>query len=85
MISWPVQLPEEYIVLLNQRRPEALTILAYYGVVLHSYRKAWAIGDAGASLVKTINAQVGSYWSRWLLWPMQIVKCTSPQLDPTRT
>jgi len=66
-------LPEEYVMLLNQRRPEALIILAYYGVVLHSYRKAWAIGDSGAALIKAISAQLGSYWGHWLLWPMQMV------------
>lgn len=75
IIAWPVQLSEEYVVLLNQRRPEALIILAYYGVVLHSYRKAWAIGDSGAALVKAISTQLGSYWGRWLEWPMQVVNC----------
>lgn len=61
IIAWPVQLPELYVVLLNQRRPEALVILAYYGVVLHSYRDAWAIGDSGAALVKAISAQLENY------------------------
>lgn len=72
-VGWPVQLPDEYIVLLNQRRPEALIILAYYGVVLHFYRKAWTIGDTGASLIKAVSAQVGSFWERWLAWPLQVV------------
>ncbi|KAL8777211.1 MAG: hypothetical protein Q9194_002684 [Teloschistes cf. exilis] len=58
VISWPVQLSAEYMMLLNQRRPEALIILAYYGVVLHSYRKSWAIGDCGAHLVNAVNAQL---------------------------
>ena len=73
VISWPIQLSDEYVVLLNQRRPEALIILAYYGVALHSYRKSWAVGDAGATLIKAVSAQVGKYWSSWLSWPMQIV------------
>lgn len=73
VISWPVQLSAEYMMLLNQRRPEALIILAYYGVVLHSYRKSWAIGDCGALLVNAVNAQVGPYWQRWLSWPLQKV------------
>ncbi|KAL8959958.1 MAG: hypothetical protein Q9193_003258 [Seirophora villosa] len=56
-IGWPVQLPDEYIVLLNQRRPEALIILSYYGVILHFNREAWIIGDTGARLVRAINSQ----------------------------
>ncbi len=75
IIAWPVQLPGGYVVLLNQRRPEALIILAYYGVFLHSYRNAWAIGDSGATLVKAISAQLGIYWSPWLLWPNRMVDC----------
>lgn len=73
-ISWPVQLPDDYIMLLNQRRPEALIILAYYGVVLHFYRGAWTIGDTGSCLVKAISAQVGSFWGRWLAWPLQMIE-----------
>lgn len=75
IIAWPVQLPEEYIVLLQQRRPEALIILAYYGVFLHCYRTAWAVGESGATLVHAVDAQLGSYWRRWLRWPMQVVGC----------
>lgn len=76
VIAWPVQLPEEYILLLQQRRPEALIILAYYGVALHSYRKAWSIGDSGRTLIKAVSAQVGNYWSRWLQWPLEMVDGT---------
>ncbi|KAL8720539.1 MAG: hypothetical protein Q9225_002609 [Loekoesia sp. 1 TL-2023] len=72
-IGWPVLIPDEYIMLLNQRRPEALIILAYYGVVLHFYREAWTIGDTGASLIRAVNAQVGSFWERWLAWPLQVI------------
>ncbi|KAL8781676.1 MAG: hypothetical protein Q9213_005893 [Squamulea squamosa] len=73
VFAWPVQLTDGYTSLLNQRRPEALIILAYYGVILHFYRKAWCIGDSGASLVRAIHAQIGSYWGRWLQWPMDMV------------
>ncbi|KAL8671609.1 MAG: hypothetical protein Q9168_003899 [Polycauliona sp. 1 TL-2023] len=73
VFAWPVQLDDGYMTLLNQRRPEALVILAYYGVVLHFYRNAWCIGDAGASLIRAIDAQLGSYWSRWLQWPISMI------------
>ncbi|KAL8869096.1 MAG: hypothetical protein Q9174_004527 [Haloplaca sp. 1 TL-2023] len=74
IVAWPIQVSDEYVVLLNQRRPEALIILAYYGVALHSYRRSWAVGDAGATLIKAVSAQVGKYWSSWLSWPMQIIR-----------
>ncbi|KAL8853551.1 MAG: hypothetical protein Q9221_001537 [Calogaya cf. arnoldii] len=73
VFAWPVQLNDGYMALLNQRRPEALIILAFYGVILHFYRNAWCIGDSGASLIRAIDAQLGSYWSRWLQWPMSMI------------
>lgn len=73
-IGWPVQLPDEYNVLLNQRQPQALIILSYYGVVLHFYRESWTIGDTGARLVRAVNSQVGSFWERWLAWPLQVTQ-----------
>ncbi|KAL8917619.1 MAG: hypothetical protein Q9172_005760 [Xanthocarpia lactea] len=73
VLAWPVQLTEGYLTLLNQRRPEALIILAYYGVILHFYRKAWCIGDSGASLIRAVEAHVGSYWSPWLRWPLDLI------------
>ncbi|KAL8950313.1 MAG: hypothetical protein Q9222_003636 [Ikaeria aurantiellina] len=72
-LAWPVQLSDDYMLLLEQRRPEALIILLYYGVVLHFCRHAWAIGDSGALLVRAIESQLGGYWKPWLDWPLQII------------
>ncbi|KAL8681325.1 MAG: hypothetical protein Q9186_002534 [Xanthomendoza sp. 1 TL-2023] len=76
VFAWPVQLRDEFMSLLNRRQPEALIILAYYGVILHFYRKAWCIGNSGACLIRAIDALVGNYWSRWLQWPMQMIAST---------
>lgn len=77
LLAWPLQLQEGYSKLLNERRPEALIILAYYGVLLHFYREAWAVGDSGTLVIRAINSQIGSYWSQWMAWPLQIVGCTT--------
>ncbi|KAL8713178.1 MAG: hypothetical protein Q9220_002699 [cf. Caloplaca sp. 1 TL-2023] len=73
ILAWPVQLSDDYMLLLEQRRPEALIILLHYGVVLHYCRQAWAIGDSGALLIRAIEAQLGSYWKPWLQWPLQVI------------
>lgn len=73
LLAWPVQLNDEYAKLLNERRPEALIILAYYGVLLHFYRGSWAVGDSGAVVVRAINSQIGGYWAKWMAWPLQMV------------
>lgn len=73
-LAWPMELQDEYLNLLNERRPEALIILAYYAVLLHSFRDSWMVHKSGASLVRVIAASVGQFWEPWLSWPKQIVE-----------
>ncbi|CAH0057743.1 unnamed protein product [Clonostachys solani] len=74
--EWPIRISTEYIQLLQQRRPEALVVLAYYGVLLHYAREYWAVGDSGRVLVSSISSHLGDYWSDWLTWPQQEVEQT---------
>lgn len=77
LMGWPAQLTDEYIGLLKERRPEALIILAYYGVLLHFYRKSWAVGDSGSTLIKAIREHTGYHWEEWMAWPNRII-CELP-------
>ncbi|OTA61479.1 hypothetical protein K449DRAFT_330914 [Hypoxylon sp. EC38] len=70
--EWPVRISTTYIELLDQRRPEALVILAHYAVLLHRARDYWAVGDAGSFLIRSIARHLGSYWDKWLQWPKQV-------------
>ena len=73
-VAWPVMLKAEFLDLLNERRPEALVVLAYYGTLLHFYRDCWVVGGTGARLVRAISAHVGSYWEPWLKWPNEMIQ-----------
>ena len=73
LLAWPLQLTDDYLSSLNERRPEALIILAYYGVLLHFYRESWAVRNSGTLMIAAINAHVGSYWAGWLAWPLKMV------------
>ena len=72
--EWAVRVPTGYVGLLNQRRPEAMVILAYYAVLLHHDRERWAIGDTGAYLVRSITGYLGEGWARWLEWPNRVME-----------
>jgi Fungal specific transcription factor domain len=74
--AWPVTLKVSYLELLNERRPEALVILAYYGTLLHFYRESWVISDKGTRLVMAINGVLGEYWGDWMKWPNEMIKTT---------
>lgn len=67
--SWLVTSSPDYTKLLDEQRPEALIILAYYTVVLHRRRKSWIVGDAGKAVLNIILSYLGNRWDPWLAWP----------------
>ena len=69
--SFSVGIYAGFIDVLRKHRPEALIILAYYGVLLHRCRSFWAFHDAGAAIIRTIAGHVGSYWQEALAWPLR--------------
>jgi hypothetical protein len=69
--AFSVRLKGEFLDLLRKQRPEALLILAYYGVLLHRCRGFWAYRDIGAYLIGSIAEQLGNYWQDALAWPLQ--------------
>jgi hypothetical protein len=69
VFAWLVTASEEYTNLLDQRRPEALVLLAYFSVLLHRRNKSWIIGDAGIGLLTRLRQYLGKRWDRWLEWP----------------
>ena len=64
----------EFVDVLSKHRPEALVILAYYGVLLHRCRGFWAFGNAGASMIRAISGNLGSYWQETLAWPLYVLE-----------
>ncbi|KAH7111213.1 hypothetical protein EDB81DRAFT_735850 [Dactylonectria macrodidyma] len=67
--EWLVRVSKEFVSLLDQRRPEALVVVAFYGVLLHRAKDHWTIGDAGRFLIQAISNHLGQYWADWLAWP----------------
>ncbi|KAK1676896.1 hypothetical protein BDP55DRAFT_630981 [Colletotrichum godetiae] len=72
--EWPVRVSQEYIKLLQQRRPEALVLLSYYAVLLHWARDYWAVGTSGEFLIRATSDHLGTYWKEWLEWPNSMLK-----------
>ncbi|KAI1368522.1 hypothetical protein F5Y08DRAFT_296041 [Xylaria arbuscula] len=76
VLRWAVIVPSNFIKLIEQRRPEALVINAYYGVLIHEARDFWVFGDAGAFIIRSITKFLGSYWAEWLAWPNELLDAT---------
>lgn len=73
ILAWPVLVTSAYTELLTQRSPEALIILAFYGVLLYHHRALWVFGDAGQFLIQSISSYLGASWEKWLAWPNEIL------------
>lgn len=76
VFRWAVIVPSEFVKLIEQRQPEALVIIAYYGVLIHNARDFWVFGDAGAFMIRSITRFLGSYWAEWLAWPNEVLDAT---------
>lgn len=72
--SWPIKISAEYAELLQKRKPEALVIMAYFCILLHSLRNFWPVGDAGIFLLNVIGEYLGSGWDEWLVVPRLTVQ-----------
>ncbi|KAF2965951.1 hypothetical protein GQX73_g7618 [Xylaria multiplex] len=76
VLRWAVVVPPDFVKLIEQRRPEALVITAYYGILIHNARDFWVFGDAGAFIIRSITRFLGSYWAEWLAWPNELLDMT---------
>ncbi|CEJ82376.1 Putative C6 finger domain protein [[Torrubiella] hemipterigena] len=59
---------------LRKCRPEALAVLAYFGVLLSRCQRFWAFCDAAPKMVRAIAKYLGEYWKDVLSWPLQAVE-----------
>ncbi|KAL3960297.1 hypothetical protein ACCO45_005414 [Purpureocillium lilacinum] len=69
--AFSVTVCAEYVDVLRRLQPEALVILAHYGVLLHRHRHLWLYRDAGARMIGAISRHLGTYWRDAMTWPLQ--------------
>jgi len=67
--TWLITTPADFGELLDERRPEALAILAWYAVILDKHAESWIIGRSGRYIFDLIESYLGSRWAAWLEWP----------------
>lgn len=72
--SFSVTVGSDYIDVLRRLQPEAVIVLAYYGVLLHYCREYWIFGDAGALIVRAVAQHLGHYWEDTMAWPLKMVE-----------
>ncbi|EEU48314.1 uncharacterized protein NECHADRAFT_75759 [Fusarium vanettenii 77-13-4] len=67
-----VYTPLGFVDALREKQPEALVILAHYGILLSKCCDFWVVGDAGRRLIRLVESTLGPEWDRYMELPKQI-------------
>ena len=70
---WPVMIPQEYIRLLNEKRPEGLVILAHYCVILHHLDDYWWVKGWARHIINNIHRELDNDWLYYIDWPINVI------------
>lgn len=70
---WPVMIPEYFLSMLNQKRPEALIILAHYCVIVHHLDDYWWMRGWAMRIIENIHRELDDEWRYWLQWPTSAI------------
>lgn len=66
LMAWPALIPDSFVELIEQRRPEALVVLARYAAMLRSCTEFWLFASSGAALEQLLSRHLGPFWEGWL-------------------
>lgn len=69
-LGFPGIIPKRFFDMVEERRPRALVILAYYFAYLARFKDIWWIGDAGAREVRAIAGVLRPEWGEMMGWPV---------------
>ena len=70
---WPVMIPQDYISMLNEKRPEALIILAHYCVILHHLDDYWWMRGWAMHIIDNIHRELDEDWLYSIQWPTSVI------------
>ncbi|KAH7136942.1 hypothetical protein B0J13DRAFT_560286 [Dactylonectria estremocensis] len=68
-----VYAPLAFVDALKESQPEALVILAHWGVLLYKCRDSWVVGDCGKQLIRHIVFNLGPKWDRFMELPKEVL------------
>ncbi|KAJ5350980.1 hypothetical protein N7541_008707 [Penicillium brevicompactum] len=72
-LGWLFEIPFGFVELLEQRRPAALIIFAYFAVLFQNAPRFWWNEPIPAKIVKAVAAVLPRECHRWIEWPIREV------------
>ncbi|KAJ2905970.1 C6 finger domain protein [Zalerion maritima] len=80
-LSWIPVVGPEVATVMEQKRPEALVMMAYYAALTHLNREICMLGDPSACWIVNISAVLGDRWETCLKWPKSVVEDKEPDVS----
>jgi hypothetical protein len=75
LCAWVPMLPKPFVEMLEEGRPEALAVLAYYFLAMHYCREVWMLGEAGQHLLTLLAGHFrGGEWYAWVEPPYRALQ-----------
>lgn len=75
MFRWVELVPQLYLELLGELKPQALILLAYFCILLKRGSKLyWYMEGAAERLISSLQNILDEEWKPWIAWPLQIVQ-----------
>ena len=73
VISWFSTISDDYLYMLEEKKPEALVLAIYYCSVLKKLEHLWWLKGKAENLLNTLVDALGGGWERWTKWPVETV------------
>lgn len=71
---WIDQVPQRFLVVLREARPQALILLAHLAVPLKWTPGCWYTEGAGERILRTVKDLLGDEWMDAIAWPCEICR-----------
>lgn len=70
VLEWPHKISQRFIALVNERKPEALLVVAHYSLLVGKIRHFWYMKGSTAWILHQCGRYLGPEWHSFLDWPM---------------
>ncbi|KAE8395979.1 hypothetical protein BDV23DRAFT_192918 [Aspergillus alliaceus] len=74
VIGWIYRRPEPFVVLLEEKEPLALLILAYWSILLKYMTTSWLFIGWDEHVIKGIRSSLNEEFLEWIQWPEAVIR-----------
>ncbi|MCJ1340141.1 hypothetical protein MMC09_005435 [Bachmanniomyces sp. S44760] len=71
LFLWVESMPQLFLELLSELRPEALILFAHSCVMMKKMSQYWYIEGVAESILSAIKATLDDHWRPWIAWPLR--------------